>query len=108
MQRLVAACHRLRGEVRSVSGGPAGPVLGQDDTVAGRMLDRGDAGPFVKLRLEIVELANVVVGGAAGGRTTFDALLAAAWCYAASDPLLRGSSRPALSGSSPCTGSTAG
>jgi hypothetical protein len=47
-----------------------GQVLGQDDAVLGRVLDRGDAGSFVQLRLDVVELADVVVGRAAGGDST--------------------------------------
>jgi hypothetical protein len=43
----------------------SGQVLGQDDAVIGWVLDRGDAGSFVQLGLQVVELADVVVGGAA-------------------------------------------
>jgi len=44
-----------------------GQVLGEYDTVGGWRLDRGDAGSFVDPGLDVVELADVVVGGAAGG-----------------------------------------
>jgi hypothetical protein len=68
---LVALRDGLRGEVRpAVRVRRPGQVLGQDDTVVGRGLDRGDAGSFVELRLDVVELADVVVGGAAAGDVT--------------------------------------
>jgi hypothetical protein len=63
-QRLVAVRNRLRGEARpAVRVRRLTQVVGQDDTVVGRGVDCGDAGSFVKLRLEIVELADVVVVG---------------------------------------------